>query len=118
MKNIIIVGIILVMILIGISFTIKHFKGEGGCCGTSSSVKVKKKKLKNIVKQKSVIIEGMSCSNCKNRVESRLNELDGVAAKVNLKKKTAVVSMKKIISDDEIKKTVEKCGYKVVKIIQ
>ena len=53
----------------------------------------KKKKLKNIIGQKRVQIEGMTCEHCKNRVENALNRLEGVSAKVNLKKKTAVVSM-------------------------
>lgn len=39
----------------------------------------------------------MTCEHCKARVESRLNELDGVSAKVNLKRKTAVASMEKEI---------------------
>ena len=47
----------------------------------------------------------MTCEHCKARVESRLNELDGVSAKVNLKRKTAVVSMEKEVEDEEIKKT-------------
>ncbi|MDD6039274.1 MAG: cation transporter [bacterium] len=44
------------------------------------------------------MIEGMTCEHCRARVESRLNELDGVSAKVNLKKKIAVVSMEKDIA--------------------
>ena len=51
--------------------------------------------MKNIIGQKRVQIEGMTCEHCKNRVENALNRLEGVSAKVNLKKKTAVVSMEK-----------------------
>lgn len=36
--------------------SVKHFNGEGGCCGGGSSVKVKRKKLKQIVKQRTSII--------------------------------------------------------------
>ena len=53
----------------------------------------KKKKLKNIIGQKRVQIEGMTCEHCKNRVENALNRLEGVSAKVNLKKKTADLSL-------------------------
>lgn len=84
MADFIIVGILIVLILIGIRPTVKHFKGEGGCCGGGSSVKVKRKKLKQVIKQRTIVIEGMTCEHCKARVESRLNELDGVSAKVNL----------------------------------
>lgn len=116
MTDKIIVVVLVVLLLIGVRYSIKHFKGEGGCCGGGSSVKVKKKKLDNVIAKKTVIIEGMSCENCKNRVERSLNELDGVAAKVNLKKKTAVVSMEKDVSDEQIKKAVTDAGYTVVNI--
>ena len=117
MEDIIIIGIIVIMILIGIRSSVKHFKGESGCCGGGSTVKVKKKKLKQIIAQKIVLIEGMSCEHCKNKVEQRLNELDGVAAKVNLKKKEAVVSLAKEVSDDELRRVIERAGYEVVEIL-
>ena len=40
--------------------------------------------------------------------------LDGVLAKVNLKKKTAVVSMEKDVKDEVIKKAIENVGYELV----
>ena len=46
MENVIIFGIIAVLILIEIRSGVKHFKGEGGCCGGGSTVKTKRKKLK------------------------------------------------------------------------
>ena len=116
MADFVIVGILIILIIIGIRSSVKHFKGEGGCCGGSSSVKVKRKKLKQVVKQRTVVIDGMTCEHCKARVESRLNQLDGVSAKVNLKKKTAVVSMEKDVEDEVIKKAVENAGYEVLKI--
>lgn len=85
MSDVIIISILIILIIVGISLTVKNFKGEGGCCGGGSSVKVKRKKLKQVVKERTVIIEGMTCEHCKARVESRLNSLDGVSAKVNLK---------------------------------
>lgn len=115
-ENIIIIGILAVLIIIGIRSSIKHFKGEGGCCGGGSSVKPKKKKLKNVIGKKTVIIEGMSCEHCKNRVERSINEIDGAAAKVNLGRKEAVVSMEKDISDEQIRTVIEKAGYTVVEI--
>ena len=52
----------------------------------------------------------------KNRVENALNRLEGVSAKVNLKKKTAVVSMEKEVEDMQLQKAVEQAGYKVIQI--
>ena len=109
-------GIVIILIIIGIRSSVKHFKGEGGCCGGGSSVKVKRKKLKRVVKQRIVIIEGMTCEHCQARVESKLNALDGVSARVNLKRKTAVVSMEKEVEDEEIKKAIENAGYEVIEI--
>lgn len=73
MTNFVIAGILVIMVILGIRSSIKHFKREGGCCGGGSSVAVKKKRLKQVVKQRIVMIEGMTCKNCKKRVESRLN---------------------------------------------
>lgn len=116
MADAIVIAILIVVVIMAIRSSAKHFKGEGGCCGGGSSVKVKRKKLKQVVKQRTVIIEGMTCEHCKSRVESRLNTLDGVSAKVNLKKKTAVVSMEKDISDEQIKNAIESAGYQVTDI--
>ncbi len=109
----IIIGILIVLIGVGIYSSRKHFRGEGGCCGGGFSVKVKRKRLKHVTRQRTLVVEGMSCEHCKNRVESRLNELEGVSAKVNLKQKTAVVSMEKEVTDEELIKIVEKAGYQV-----
>lgn len=53
---------------------------------------------------------------CKNRVEKSINDIDGAAAKVNLKKKEAIVSLEKDVSDEQILVAVEKAGYTVVSI--
>lgn len=116
MQNVIIIGIIAVLAIIGIRSSIKHFKGEGGCCGGGSSVKRKRKKLKKVIAKKTVVIEGMTCEHCKNRVESRIDEIDGAVAKVNLKKKEAVISLEKEVSDDQIRSVIEKLGYEVISI--
>lgn len=53
---------------------------------------------------------------CKNRVEKSINDIDGAAAKVNLKKKETIVSLEKDVSDEQILAVVEKAGYTVVSI--
>lgn len=116
MENLIIIGIVVVMILIGIRSSMKHFRGEGGCCGGSAPVRKSRKKLKNVIAKKTVFIEGMTCDHCKNWVEKSINDIDGAAAKVNLKKKVAVVSLEKDVSDEQIREVIEKVGYKVVEI--
>lgn len=50
MENVIIIAILVLIIINAINSTRKHFKGKGGCCG-GSSVKVKKKKLKEVIEK-------------------------------------------------------------------
>lgn len=115
MATVIIMLIILMLAILGIRSSLKHFRGEGGCCG-GGSVPKQSKKLKNSVMKKVVFIEGMHCDNCKNSVERNINRLNGVSAKVNLKKNQAVVEMEQKIDDSMLIEAVESAGFKVVKI--
>ena len=116
MEDMIIIGILVIALVIGVIYTIKHFKGESSCCGGGSAVKVKRKKLQNVVARKTIIIDGMVCDHCKNRVERILNDMQGVSGKVNLGKKQAVVEMEREVSDEELRAVIEKAGYKVLEI--
>ncbi len=71
------------------------------------------------MKMKKVIeINGMTCGHCQARVEKALNGIDGVEAKVDLKKKQATVQMTKEVSDETFKSVVEEAGYEVVSIAE
>lgn len=67
--------------------------------------------MKKIIK-----IEGMSCGHCQAKVEKVLNALDGVEAKVDLKKKAAVVNLTSEIADSALKDVITEAGYEVVSI--
>ena len=58
----------------------------------------------------------MTCEHCKSRVEECLDAMDGVAGRVYLNKKEAVVSLEKNVADEQIQAAIEKAGYKVVSI--
>lgn len=117
MENIIIIAILAVVLVYGFRSTIKHFKGEGACCGGGgTTVKKQRKKLKNVIAKKTVIVEGMTCEHCKNRVEKCINDIEGAVAKVNLRKKEAIVSLEKDVDDEAIRTAIEKAGYKVIEI--
>lgn len=58
----------------------------------------------------------MTCGHCQARVEKALNSVEGVKAKVDLKKNSATVETDSTISDDLLKKTVEEAGYTVTSI--
>lgn len=115
MENIIIIAIIVIMLIFGVIATIKHFKGEGGCCG-GSDLKLKPRRLKKIIKTITVGIDGMTCQHCRTRVENALNEMPGISARVNLKKKEARISMDREIENNTIKDTIENAGYSVTHI--
>ena len=116
MENAIILIILLVIIVLALLRTKKHFKG-GGCCGSGSTTVRSHKKLTDpILGERILVVEGMHCENCRNRVENALNRLDGVVCKVNLQKKTATVSYSTEVSAMVLNETVEKMGYKVTDI--
>lgn len=117
MENIIIVLILTVLIILAVRESMKHFRGEGGCCGGNPS-KLPKKRLKNkVIKIYIFQIEGMHCQNCANMVTRSINEMDGVKAKVNLKKHEAMVSCDREMDALSITDAIERNGYKVTKVV-
>lgn len=116
MENIIIVGIIIILFLVGLRSTIKHMKGEGACCGGGSTVKPRRKKLNKIIRKKTIKIDGMHCEQCRNRVMRCMNEIDGVVSKVNLRKKEAVIFYEEEVDDEIIRQAIENIGYEVLEI--
>ena len=67
--------------------------------------------------KKIVRVDGMNCSHCQAKVESALSSLDGVSeAKVNLKKKIAIVTLEKEVNDDILLKAVNDAGFTGVSV--
>jgi Cu+-exporting ATPase len=56
-------------------------------------------------------ISGMTCASCANRIERKLNKLDGVVASVNYATEKAKVVYPAGMSSDELIKAVESAGY-------
>lgn len=113
MQDLIIIGVLAVVVVVGVICTINHFKGKSGCCGGGNTY-ISKKKLKKVIATKTYIVEGMMCEKCEARVLRYVNDIPGVAGKINLKKKELVVSMEHEVSDDEIIEAVTKAGYQVM----
>lgn len=112
MTDIIIIAVVIVIAAIGIRSTIKHFRGQGGCCG-GGGYKPRKKKLKNILYTKTFTVDGMHCDHCKKRVEEVVNDMAGIAGKVDLKKGELTVSYAEEVDDERIIVRIEKAGYTV-----
>ncbi|MDE6005333.1 MAG: heavy-metal-associated domain-containing protein, partial [Oscillospiraceae bacterium] len=56
-------------------------------------------------------VEGMHCEHCKNRVEEIINDMNGIAGKVNLKKSELTVFYAIAIEDKILKANLERAGY-------
>lgn len=85
---------------------------------TKYDIKTKKKKVKEMkTMEKTMIIEGMMCSHCENRVKKTLEAIDGVeSALVSHESGSAVVTLKKDVPDGTLKSAVEGEGYTVKEI--
>jgi Cu+-exporting ATPase len=69
--------------------------------------------------KKKILIEGMDCASCASNVERSLKKIPGIeSAMVSVITKKAIVefSDNANISQEELKKAVERAGYKVVSI--
>lgn len=117
-SNGLIIAVLMIVLFFAIRGSVKHFLGQGACCGGGgSTVKESDKKLKGpVVKTRVFKIEGMHCENCTNRIKRALNRIDGVSAKLNLRKKEAVVQYEQDIEDEILTAEIEKLGYKVVEV--
>ncbi|WP_062981329.1 heavy metal translocating P-type ATPase [Nocardia anaemiae] len=61
--------------------------------------------------QVELVIGGMTCASCANRIEKKLNKLDGVTATVNYATEKARVDFSGDISPEQLIATVEQAGY-------
>ena len=120
MTDIIVILVIAVFVFLGVKSTIKHFKGEGACCGGGGGsivLDIPDKKLDNPVLGKKVLkISGMHCEHCAKAVTEAINKIDGASAKVKLSENEAVVSYDRELDEEQLKRIVKDAGYRVVSI--
>lgn len=116
MENAIIAAILIVAVAFAVVRTRKHFKGGGCCGGKGDTIRCRKELSAPKIGEKILIVEGMTCANCQARVENVLNQLDGVACTVDLKKKTATVAYSKPVDDALLRERIENLGYKLCEI--
>lgn len=112
MGTLVTVAILALVFTLGIVYTVKHFKGEGGCCG-GGSYRPKKKRLSAVKYQKTFSVGGMHCEHCKRRVEEVVNDIRGVAGRVDLKKGILTVSYEVDVEDSVIVEAILRAGYTV-----
>jgi len=66
--------------------------------------------------RKIVKIQGMHCGHCQAAAEKALNAIEGVTAKVDLKKGQAVVDLKAEISEERLSAAIAEAGFTVTAI--
>ena len=120
MVDIIIVLIVIVLLGLALKGSIKHFKGEGACCGGGGGsvvLDIPEKSLENPVLGKKVLkVSGMHCEHCVNNVTNAINRIDGASASVSLARGEAVVSYDREVDERQIARALEQAGYRVEKI--
>lgn len=120
MANAVIIVLLVLIIIFAVKNSLKHFKGEGGCCGGGGDdvkEEIPDKKLEGTkLGEMKVSISGMNCEHCVLSVTKAVNRIPGASAKVNLRKKTAVVSYDRDVSKEEIKRAIEAEGFQVTGI--
>lgn len=117
------VGVAIVVLVFAIVFALavraalRHFKGEGGCCGgCSAPPPVADKAIGPAVARRELALGGLHCMKCVARVKAALEALPGVAADVTLDPQRAVVRMDREVPDEALRKAVEAQGFQVLSI--
>ncbi len=113
MSTAIICGILLVLCFIGVRSSVKRI--AHGCCGsggdTVKKVKVQDRNLSHYPYSYEIGVDGMTCSNCKKRVENAFHEKEGFWANADLQKKSVQIYSKKEVTEDELRAIIRKAGY-------
>lgn len=110
MESILITVITVIAVLLAVYFTVKHLKGGRGCC-SGGGFRVKRKKLPKIIYKKTFKVTGMHCKHCAARIEEAVNDIDGVVARVNLKRNELIVLFAKSVSDETVIAKIKRLGY-------
>lgn len=113
MSTIIICLILAIACFLGVRSTMKRTRN--GCCGGGGDevkkVKVTDKDISHYPFSCTLEVDGMTCGNCKKRVENAFNSQEGIYASVDFEKKIVRIHMKENVSDEDLKDIVRKIGY-------
>ena len=116
MSKIIVTAVFTALGALALRAVIRHLRGESGCCDDNELLPPRKK-LKGVkIGTKIVHLRGMHCAQCQRRVEVLLEAIDGAAAEADLAQQQAVVSMSRVVADEEIRSALQGSGYVVTEI--
>ncbi len=114
----IVVLVFAIVLALAVRAALRHFKGEGGCCGGGAGEPppVADKAIGPAVARRELALGGLHCMKCVARVKAALEALPGVAADVTLDPQRAVVRMDREVPDEALRKAVEAQGFQVLSI--
>ena len=114
----IVVLVFAIVLALAVRAALRHFKGEGGCCGGGAGEPppVADKAIGPAVARRELALGGLHCMKCVARVKAALEALPGVAADVTLDPQRAVVRMDRKVPDEALRKAVEAQGFQVLSI--
>ncbi|MGI6254687.1 MAG: cation transporter [Acutalibacter sp.] len=111
-------AVLTVILVLGVRTYLRKLKT--GCCGSEGDqvnrVRPADRDRTHYPYAKTVVIEGMHCQNCARRIENAFNTQEGFYAKVDLKKRCALVLTKHPTSPGELKQVIRSLGYRAVEV--
>ena len=113
MVDILVIIIVTILLTIALKTSMKQFKGESSCCNHNHQEILKKKLNQPIIARKVVKISGMHCQHCVVTVTNTFNKIDGINAKVHLKKQEAILECDRFVDDNELYNAIKKAGYTI-----
>lgn len=111
--NILLIVILLAVVALSLRRAVRHFRG-GGCCGSAGMPRRRKRLRGAVACTVTMELTGLRCSGCRDRVEEVLNRLDGVSARVSLRRSRAVLRCSREPDVQQLRRLVEELGYQVV----
>lgn len=109
-QNIVAILILVVVCIFAVRSCLN--KKAHGCCGSGEAkLKVRDKNPDHYPYTAEISVEGMTCSNCKMRVENAFHERGTMWASVDLKSGTATVRMKEPATEEQLENLVKRAGY-------
>ena len=113
--------VIVAILAIIVVYTVFSYrkKLKSGCCGGEadvSAIKPKDSDKSHFPYKKKIFIQGMSCSNCKNRIENTFHKQEGFLMEVSLNDNVGILYLKQDTSNQAITHLIEDLGYNVTKI--
>ena len=109
---------ILALLAVAVVLAVRHFIGtlEHGCCGGGEAVRpvrVRDRDPAHYPYAVRVEIGGMTCRNCRLRVENALNSEEGLWAQVDLAAGSALVQSRHPLSEERLRLVIGREGYTV-----